>query len=61
MPKNVGRYDQGDIKTMAPEGYEYGGSKVPNRAGPAGPVPKNKVMPFENDKTVGNNDGHKAH
>ena len=61
MPKNVGRYSQGDIKTMADFGYNHGGEKTPQRAGEAGPVPKNQLPVRDNGNTVGNNDGHKAH
>lgn len=61
MPKNVGRYQQGNIKTMPAAGPDLGqGDKVPTKAPPAGPVPKNKVMGYENDNTVGNNDAHKV-
>lgn len=61
MPKNVGRYEQGHNKTMADFGYEHGGGDTPSRATPAGPVPRNQLPVRDNGKTVGNNDGHKAH
>lgn len=61
MPKNVGKYQQGDIKTQAAMGDEFlKGDHVPQRAAPAGPVPKNQVPVRDNGNTVGNNDGHKV-
>lgn len=61
MPKNVGKYDQGTIKTQAAMGDEFlEGDKLPKRAAPAGPVPKNQVVGYDNGNTVGNNDGHKV-
>lgn len=61
MPKNVGRYDQGDIKTQAAMGDEFlDGDKLPTRAAPAGPVPRNQVPVRDNGNTVGNNDAHKV-
>jgi hypothetical protein len=62
MPKNVGRYQQGSIKTQGEMGDEFlAGDKTPTKAAPAGPVPKNQVPVRDNGGTVGNNDGHKAH
>lgn len=62
MPKNVGRYDQGNIAPRAPMGDEFlHGDKTPTKAAPAGPVPRNQVPVRDNGNTVGNNDGHKAH
>lgn len=59
MPKNVGRYEQGGIKTQPDWTNESGGA--PKRPTPPAAPPKSQVAPFQNDKTVGNNDGHKAH
>lgn len=60
MPKNVGRYQQGDIKTMAARGDVSGGDKMPQRAAPAGRAPMNKVPVRDNGNTVGNNDAHEV-
>lgn len=59
MPKNVGRYQQGGMKTQPDWTNESGGE--PKRHPPAPPAPKSEVAPFLNGNTVGNNDGHKAH
>lgn len=61
MPKNVGKYEQGGIKTQPAMGDEFlKGDKVPGKAGPAGPVPSNQVPVRDNGNTVGNNDAHKV-
>lgn len=59
MPKNVGRYEQGGMATH-PEFQKDGGGE-PHRPPVPGPAPKNKPMERDNGRTVGNNDGHKAH
>lgn len=58
MPKNVGRYQQGNIKTQPDFGDHSGGDKMPSRTAPAPAPPKNKVMGYDNGNTVANNDGH---
>lgn len=59
MPKNVGRYEQGGMKTQPDWTNESGGE--PKRHPPAAPAPKNPPIQRDNGNTVGNNDGHKAH
>lgn len=59
MPKNVGRYQQGGMKTLP--AFQKDGGGVPSRT-PLGPSsPTNTPMKRENGGTVGNNDGHTAH
>lgn len=61
MPKNVGKYQQGGIAPRPAMGDEFlDGDKMPTRAAPAGPVPKNQVPVRDNGNTVGNNDAHKV-
>lgn len=62
MPKNVGKYQQGDIAPRPAMGDEFlHGDKTPTKTAPAGPVPHNQVPVRDNGGTAGNNDGHKAH
>lgn len=61
MPHNVGRYQQGSIKTMDAKGSKCAGDKTPVKAPPAGAVPHNQVPTRLNGNTVGNNDSHTAH
>lgn len=59
MPKNVGRYEQGGMKTQPAFTNESGGE--PSRPPVPNAAPKNEPMKRDNGRTVGNNDGHKAH
>lgn len=58
MPKNVGRYQQGNITTMPAKQWDGGG--VPSRPTPPAPAPTNEPMQRDNGRTVGNNDAHKV-
>lgn len=57
--KNVGRYEQGGMKTQP--AFQKDGGGVPHRPAPPAAPPKNPTMKRDNGNTVGNNDGHKAH
>lgn len=58
MPKNVGRYEQGGMKTQPTFQKEGGG--VPTKTPMPPPAPKNEPMKRDNGRTVGNNDSHKV-
>jgi len=57
--KNVGRYEQGGMKTQPAKSWDGGGA--PSRPPIPNAAPKNEPMRRDNGRTVGNNDGHKAH
>lgn len=53
MPKNVGRLNQGTIKTMEAKGSKINGEATPTKTPHSGPVPKNQIPTRDNGNTVG--------